>query len=69
MDGDKLANVIAAADARFGGFAFVLQILRRQTNRNKRKDARVLTNNRSAIDNDVRLETNPILQLNLVADN
>ena len=42
MDGYKLSNLIAPADARFGRFAFVLQILRRQADRNKRKDARVL---------------------------
>jgi hypothetical protein len=69
MDCHKLSNVISFPNARFGWLAFVLQILGRQSNRNEGKNARVLVNNRAAVNYHMRLEPHAVFQFHFIADN
>src|SRR5690242_21781912 len=68
MNGDKLANLVACADARFGWFAFVFEILRREADRNEGKDVCLGTDRRASVDDYVRLEPHLVADYDLVAD-
>jgi hypothetical protein len=66
MDSHKLPDHVAAANARFGWFTFVLQILRRQTNRDKGEHARALADRRAAVDDAMGFKMNVIFQFHFV---
>ena len=68
MNGHEFADPVAPPYARFRWFAFVLQILRGKTNRNERKNMRTCADSCLAIHDAVRLQTNAVAQLNLIAD-
>ena len=65
----KLPDQIAPPDARFRRLAFVFQILSGQAKGNKRKHPRVLTNYRTTVNYDVRLQANTVFQLDFIAYN
>src|SRR5678815_4611948 len=67
MNGDKLADVIAFADPRFGRFALVLQILRSKTNRDKGENVRFRTNRGVTVYYTMRLESDIVAKFNVVA--
>src|SRR6266550_7113068 len=69
MDCHKLPDQVSPADACFGGLTFVFQILGGKANGNKRKDSRVLPNHRTAIYYNVRVQTDTVFQLYVIADN
>jgi hypothetical protein len=50
MNRNKLPDAVAPANFRFGWFSRELQILRRQTNRDKGKDMRFVSDARTAVD-------------------
>ena len=64
----EFADLVALPDARFRGFALVLQILRGKTNRNEWKNMRACADSCLAIHDAVRLQTNAVPQLNLIAN-
>jgi hypothetical protein len=68
MNGDEFPNVVSLPDSRFGGFTLVLQILRSESDGDKRKDVRFLANESPSIDNAVRFEADTIRELHLVSD-
>src|ERR1043166_8112872 len=53
MNRNELTDLISCADARLRRFAFVLEILRREADRDKRKNVRLITNRSAAIDDTV----------------
>ena len=60
MDRNKLPDAVAPADFRFGSFARELQILRRQTNRDKWKDMRCISDARTAVDHAMTINAHSI---------
>src|SRR5690242_21362612 len=64
----ELSNFIALPDSRLGRFAFVLQILRGEPDRDERKNLRLRANERSPIDHAMRVESHALAEFDLVAD-
>src|SRR5690348_13975472 len=53
MNGDKLANLVAGADARFGWLTFVLEILRREADRDEGKNVCLSADGSATVDHAV----------------
>src|SRR6266849_1457998 len=68
MNGDKFADAIAAPNLSFRKLAREFQILRRQANRNERKNMSVVADTRVSINHAVRVDAHPVAQRNVVAD-
>src|SRR5690349_2277317 len=68
MNGDKLANLVARADARLRRLAFVFEILRSQTDRNEWENVCPGTDRRAAVDHDVRFKPHLVAENDFVAD-
>src|SRR5438034_322391 len=68
MDRNKLPDAVAPADFRFGSLARELQILRRQTNRDKWKDMRFISDARPAVDDAMTVNAHSITQRDFVTD-
>ena len=68
MNRDELAYVVARADPCFGWFAFVLQILRSEANRNEWEYMRARANGSSSVDNAMRFETYAVAELHFITD-
>ena len=60
MDRNKLPDPVAPADFCFGSLARELQILRRQTNRDKWKDMRFISDARTAVDHAMTINAHSI---------
>src|SRR5262249_46936826 len=67
MNRNNLANLVTSSDPGFGRLTFVFQILRRQTNRDKRKDMSLSSNGCATVNNAVRLEPDSIVYFHLIA--
>ena len=68
MNGNELADAVSFADARLGRLAFVFQILRCESDRDKRKDMRALANSGAPVNDAMRFETHTVAQLHFVAN-
>src|ERR1700730_10912854 len=68
MNRHELANAIAPANLSFRSLAGKFQILRRQTNRNKREDVRFVTNPSAPINYTMPMDLHALTQYDLVAN-
>ena len=68
MNCDEFADARAIAYLSLGFFAGELQVLRRQANRNKRVNMRVVGDTRTAVDHAMRVNDHAIPERHLVAD-
>src|SRR5690349_24579561 len=63
MNGDKFPNSVATADHCLRLFACKFQILRWQTDRDKRVDVRLITDHSAPFNDAVRINSNSITEL------
>jgi hypothetical protein len=68
VNGNEFANPRPAADFRNGLFAGEFQILRRQSDRNKREDMTFVAEPRAAINNAMPVDANTISEYYFIAD-
>jgi hypothetical protein len=68
MNRHELADPIAPADFGFRRLAGKLQILRRQTNRDKRENVRFIANPSAAVDDTMAVDFDPVAQYHFIAD-
>ena len=68
VNGDEFANAIATANLSLSFFAGKLQVLRRQTNRDKRIDVCFITDARATVDHTVRIDAHAVAEFNVVAN-
>lgn len=68
MDSYEFANLISFSDLGRGRLAAVLEVLWCETDRRERKNVRVVTNSRLAIDDDVRVEPDAVAEHDVIAD-
>ena len=68
VDRHELANLVSLSDARLGRFAFVLQILRGQPDRDKREDLSFRANHGPAIDDAMRFQPHAVAEFHFGAD-
>src|SRR5205807_10389079 len=68
MDGHELANARASSNLGLSFFAGEFQVLRRQTNRDKRIDVRFVADPRAAIDQTMRVDANYVAKLDVIAN-
>jgi hypothetical protein len=68
MNRRELADPIAPANFSFRRLAGKLQILRRQTNRDKREYLRFVANPSAAVDDAMAVDFDPLAQYHFIAD-
>jgi hypothetical protein len=68
VNGHELTDVVAAPDPCFGRFPAILQVLRRKSNGNERKDMRIVTDARDAINYAMSFQPNSLAQYHFTAD-
>jgi hypothetical protein len=68
MDRYKFPDLVSLAYLDRRGLAGILEVLRRKSDRHERKNVSFASNSSIAIDNDVRIESNPIAEDDAIAN-